>query len=150
MLSMYCYRRDCSWMQKFYRRMTFSISARKLFVLTLLMLTLIFNFLYLQAYGVSWIVGAGSMLCLVMFSFRLAERGFFWLQKRLGIGIAFIAMLSCVILPDIWPLSLNLYIFTIGSVFYPSRLLIRKLEDPEIFTKLVSNPATVIEGYYSR
>lgn len=149
-LSLYCYRRDSPRMQKFYRRMTFSVSARKLFVLALLMLMLLFNFCYLQSYGVSWPLGIASLLCLSMFSFRMSEKGLVWLQERLHIGIAFVAMLICVVEPRIWPLSMNLYIFAIGSVFYPSRKMMRQLSSPDTFTKIVSNLETLIKGYYSR
>lgn len=150
LLSMYCYRRDNSWMQKFYRRMTFSVSARKLFVLGLLMLMLLFNFSYLQSYGVSWPLGIASLLCLSMFSFRMSEKGLVWLQERLHLGIAFVAMLTCVIEPRIWPLSMNLYIFAIGSVFYPSQKLMRQMKSPATFSMMAANPETLIKGYYSR
>ena len=64
MLSMFFYRRDTPGMQKFYRRMTFSLSARKLFVSLLMLLMLSFNFCYLQSYGVNWALGVGTVLCL--------------------------------------------------------------------------------------
>ena len=135
MLSMFFYRRDTPGMQKFYRRMTFSQSARKLFVSLLMLLMLSFNFCYLQGYGVNWALGVGTVLCLSMFSFRITERSIFWLQTRLGIGLGFIAMLTCVVEPAIWPLSMNLYIFSIGSVFYPSEELMRQLKSPENFSR---------------
>ncbi len=150
MLSVYCYRWDNQLMQKFYRRMTFSLSARKLFVLALMMLMLCFNFCYLQSYGISWPLGIASLLCVSMFSFRMSEKSLVWLQERLHIGIAFIAMLTCVIEPGLWPLAMNLYIFTIGSIFYPSHKMMRQLSFPEAFSKLASNPETLIQGYYSR
>ncbi len=150
MLSLYCYRRDSSLMQVFYRRMAFSLSARKLFVLTLLMTMLLFNFGYLQSYGVGWPLATASVLCLSMFSFRMTERSIFRLHGRLGIGLAFVAMLVCVVEPQIWPLSMNLYIFTVGSVFYPSETLMRQLHSPETFSRLAANPETVLSGYYSR
>ena len=107
MLSIFFYRRDTPGMQKFYRRMTFSLSARKLFVSLLMLLMLSFNFCYLQGYGVNWALGVGTVLCLSMFSFRITERSIFWLQTRLGIGLGFIAMLTCVVEPAIWPLSVG-------------------------------------------
>lgn len=149
-LSLYFYRRDSPIMQRFYRRMTFSLSARKLFVLALMMLMLCFNFCYLQSYGISWSLGIASLLCVSMFSFRMSEKSMVWLQERLHIGIAFIAMLTCVIEPRMWPLVMNLYLFTIGSIFYPSHKMIRQLSSPETFSKLASNPETLIRGYYSR
>ena len=149
-LSLYLYRRDSPLMQKFYRRMTFSISARKLFVLGLLMLMLLFNFCYLQSYGISWALGIASLLCLSMFSFRMTERSLYWLQQRVSIGIAMLAMLTCVIKSSMWPLAMNLYVFTLGSVFYPSARLMRQLKSPATFSKLCANPETLIKGYYSR
>lgn len=138
-------------MQKFYRRMTFSLSARKLFVSLLMLLMLTFNFCYLQSHGVNWALGLSTILCLSMFSFRLTERSLFWLQARLGLGLAFIAMLTCVIEPAIWPLSMNLNIFSIGSVFYPSGNLMRQLKSPEVFSRYTAcADRTLIEGYYSR
>ena len=151
MLSMFFYRRDTPGMQKFYRRMTFSLSARKLFVSLLMLLMLSFNFCYLHSHGVNWALGAGTVLCLSMFSFRMTERSIFRLQTRLGIGLGFIAMLTCVIEPEIWPLSMNLYIFAIGSVFYPSENLMRQLTSPEVFSRYTAcADRTLIEGYYSR
>lgn len=151
MLSMFFYRRDTPGMQKFYRRMTFSLSARKLFVSLLMLLMLSFNFCYLQSYGVNWALGVGTFLCLSMFSFRITERSIFWLQTRLGIGLGFIAMLTCVVEPAIWPLSMNLYIFSIGSVFYPSEELMRQLKSPENFSRYTAcADSTLISGYYSR
>lgn len=150
-LSMFFYRRDSPKMQKFYRRMTFSLSARKLFVSLVMLLMLSFNFCYLQSYGVNWSLGIGTVLCLSMFSFRITERSLFWLQTRLGIGLAFIAMLICVVEPEMWPLSMNLYIFSIASVFYPSEKLMRQLKSPEIFSRYVAcADSTLIAGYYSR
>lgn len=151
MLSIFFYRRDTSNMQKFYRRMTFSLSARKLFVSLLMLMMLSFNFCYLHSYGINWALGLGTVLCLSMFSFRLTERGFFWLQTRLGIGLGFIAMLTCVVEPTIWPLSMNLYIFSIGSVFYPSERLMQQMKSPEAFSRYsASADSTFISGYYSR
>lgn len=149
-LSMFFYRRGTPRMQKFYRRMTFSLSARKLFVSLMMLLMLTFNFCYLQSHGVNWALGLGTILCLSMFSFRITERSLFWLQARLGLGLGFIAMLTCVIEPAIWPLSMNLYIFSIGSVFYPSGNLIRQLRSPEVFSRYTAcADRTLIEGYYS-
>ncbi len=151
MLSMFFYRRDSPGMQKFYRRMTFSLSARKLFVSLLMMFMLSFNFFYLQSHGVNLALGLGTVLCLSMFSFRMTERSLFRLQTRLGIGLGFIAMLTCVIEPSVWPLSMNLYIFSIGSVFYPSEKLIRQLKSPEAFSRYTAcADSTLISGYYSR
>lgn len=150
LLSLYCYKRDNSWMQKFYRRMTFSLSARKLFVLMLMLLMLVFNFCYLQSFGLNLALGLASLLCVSMFSFRMSEKSIFWLQGRIGIGLTFAAMLTCVIKPQMWPLTMNLYIFTIGSIFYPSSNLMRQLKSPESFSKFASNPETLLTGYYSR
>ena len=137
MLSMFFYRRDTPGMQKFYRRMTFSQSARKLFVSLLMLLMLSFNFCYLQSYGVNWALGVGTVLGRA--------------QTRLGIGLGFIAMLTCVVEPAIWPLSMNLYIFSIGSVFYPSEELMRQLKSPENFSRYTAcADSTLISGYYSR
>lgn len=151
MLSMFFYRRDSPRMQKFYRRMTFSVSARKLFVSLLMMLMLSFNFFYLQSHGVNLALGLGTVLCLSMFSFRMTERSLFRLQERLGLGLAFITMLTCVVEPALWPLSMNLYIFSLGSVFYPSEKLMRQLKSPEAFSRYSACPdSSLITGYYSR
>lgn len=151
MLSMFLYRRDSPKMQKFYRHMTFSVSARKLFVSLLMLLMLSFNFCYLQSFGVNWALGIGTVICLSMFSFRLTERSIFWLQARLGIGLGFVVMLTCVIEPSVWPLSMNLYIFSIGSVFYPSEGLMRRLKSPEHFSRYAAYAdSTLIASYYSR
>ena len=150
LLSLYCYKRDNSWMQKFYRRMTFSVSARKFFVLMMLLIMLIFNFCYLQSFGFNLTLGIATLLCMSMFSFRITERGLIWLQQRVGIVLSMTAMLICVVKPQMWPLSMNLYIFTIGSIFYPSSRLMRQLESAETFSKIASHPETLISGYYSR
>lgn len=149
LVSMYCYKRDNTLMQKFYRRMTFSLSARKLFVLVLMLLMLCFNFCYLHTFGLNFALGIASIFTLSLFSFRLTERNLYRLQSRIGIGMAFIVMLACVVKPAMWPLSLNLYIFAIGSMFYPSRKMMWQLESPKPFTKHAVHPATLIEGYYS-
>lgn len=131
--------------------MAFSLSARKLFVLLLMLLMLSFNFCYLHSYGVNWALGLGTILCLSMFSIRMTERSLFWLQTRLGLGLGFIAMLTCVVEPSIWPLSMNLYIFFIGSVFYPSNGLMRRLMLPVIFSRYAAcADRTLINDYYSR
>lgn len=150
MLSMYCYRRDSPRMQKFYRRMALSMSARKLYVLAMLLLSLSFNFCYLQSFGADIALGISSVICFAMFSFRISEKGFYRLHSRSGIALMFVAMLACVIKPDIWPLSMNLFIFTIASMFYPSERLVRQLHSPETFSRYAANPATFIPGYYSR
>ena len=150
MLSLYFYRRDSCRMQNFYRRMALSISTRKFFVLILMLISLSFNFCFLQSYGVNAALGISSILCFAMLSFRMSERGIYWLQNRLGLSMIFAAMLICVVKPDIWPLSMNLFIFTVGSMFYPSAKLMRQLESPESFSRFAAHPATVIEGYYSR
>lgn len=151
MLSMFFYRRDSPRMQKFYRRMTFSLSARKFFVSLLMLLMLSFNFCYLQSHGVNLALGIGTVLCLSMFSFRMTERNIFRLQTRFGLGLGFVVMLTCVIEPSVWPLSMNLYIFSIGSVFYPSEKLMRQLKSPEAFSRYTAcADCTLISGYYSR
>lgn len=149
MLSMYCYRRDSDLMQRFYRRMTFSVSARKLFVLSMMLLSLSFNFCYLQSYGTDIYLGLSTILCLSMFSFRISEYGIYRLHDRPGTCVAFAVMLACVIEPRIWPLSMNLFILMAGSLFYPSAGLMRQLEEPVSFSRIASNPATLISGYYS-
>lgn len=150
MLSMYCYRRDSGRMQKFYRRMTFSVSARKLFVLSMMLLSLSFNFCYLQSYGADIPLAIATVMCFSMFSFRISERGIHRLHDRLGTSLAFVAMLVCVVEPRVWPLSMNLFIFMAGSMFYPSASLMRQLEEPASFSRIASHPATLISGYYSR
>lgn len=150
MLLLYFYRRDSCRMQKFYRRMAFSIASRKFFVLMLMLLSLSFNFCYLKSYGVNMALGISTIFCFAMLSFRMSERGIYRLHNRIGQSLIFAAMLICVIIPDIWPLSMNLFIFTIGSIFYPSVKLIRQLESPECFSRFAAHPATVIGGYYSR
>lgn len=150
MLSMYCYRRDSTRMQRFYRRMTFSVSARKLFVLSMMLLSLSFNFCYLQSYGADMPLALATVLCFSMFSFRISERGIYRLQNRFGTILVFVAILTCVVAPRVWPLSMNLFIFMAGSMFYPSAYLMRQLEEPASFSRIAAHPATLISGYYSR
>jgi len=46
---------------------------------------------------------------------------------------------------------MNLYIFSIGSVFYPSEELMRQLKSPENFSRYTAcADSTLISGYYSR
>ena len=147
----YCYKRDSRRMQKFYRRMSLSYSARRLFANGLLLLMLIFNFWYLHAFGVDKMFCIATVMCGVMFSFRTAERVIYRLQTAEGLALAFTAMLACVVIPHIWPVAMCIYILTVGSFFYPSKKLMSKLSSPKQFTELaVSSDNAVIEDYYSR
>ena len=151
MLSLYFYRRDSCRMQKFYRRMAFSIASRKFFVLMLMLLFPFIQFLLSQViwcqHG-SWNIH-NLLLCYALFP---DERAWHLPAAQPHRSVADIRRHAyfCVIIPDIWPLSMNLFIFTIGSIFYPSVKLIRQLESPECFSRFAAHPATVIGGYYSR
>lgn len=147
----FCYKRDSERMQKFYRRMSLSYSARRLFANTLLMLMLIFNFWYLHVFGVDKVFCIATVLCGVLFSFSTAERIIYRLQTAGGLFLAFTAMLACVVIPQTWPIAMCLYILTVGSFFYPSKKLMRRLASPKSFTELAaSSDRAVIEDYYSR
>lgn len=151
MLGQFFYKRDSARMQQFYRRMAVSRSARRLFTLGLLMLMLIANFLYLQIFGVDRMFCVATILCGVMFSFRTSERLINRLHKPEVLGLAFAVMIACVIIPSVWPVSMCLYILTVGSFFYPSKRMIRRLASPKHFSKLASSPDTsIIKDYYSR
>ena len=72
------------------------------------------------------------------------------LQNRVGLSIAIIPMLVCVVEPSMLPMSLNLYLLFLGSLFYPSRSLRQRLDNPETFTKLCSKRDSILKDYYSR
>lgn len=147
----YCYKRDGALMQRFYLRMTLSQAARRLFIQSLLMLELIFNFWYLQAFGIDIPLVIGTALCAVMFSFRTTERILHGIQSANVTMVAFIAMLTCVVFPDLWMPAMCLYMLWVVSLFYPSRNLLRRLASPGGFSKAASSTnGTLIKDYYSR
>lgn len=150
MLSLLFYKRDGQRMQQFYRRMTFSESARKFFVLVLMLIMLSFNFCFLSVNGMTIPLAIGSVLCVSMFSFRLTERSLYWLHDRMAIGLAMLAALVCVALPHYWPLSFNLFVCMVASIFYPSRLIRTQLKQPDYFTGKVVQSQPIIDMYYSR
>lgn len=149
-VAMFFYKRDNHRMQSFYRRMALSLSARKLFVSLLMIAMLIYNFCYLQANGMNVALWIGTILCISMFSFRLAEKSLYVLQNRIYLAVAVIPMLVCVVQPGLLPISVNLYFVFMGSLFYPSRKLRNRLDNPETFTKFCANRDAAIKYYYSR
>ena len=149
-VAMFFYKRDNRRMQSFYRRMALSLSARKLFVSLLMIAMLIYNFCYLQANGMNVALWIGTILCISMFSFRLAEKSLYVLQNRIYLAVAVIPMLVCVVQPGLLPISVNLYFIFIGSLFYPSRKLRDRLDNPETFTRFCANQDAAIKDYYSR
>lgn len=149
-VAMFFYKRDNRRMQSFYRRMALSLSARKLFVSLLMIAMLIYNFCYLQANGMNVALWIGTVLCISMFSFRLAEKSLYVLQNRIYLAVAVIPMLVCVVQPGLLPISVNLYFIFMGSLFYPSRKLRNRLDNPETFTRFCANRDAAIKDYYSR
>lgn len=149
-LSLYFYKRDSLRMQTFYRRMATYHSARALFVLLTMLAMLIFNFSFLQCFGISIVMLICTIITYSLLWFRFAESVLYHLQYRIVLAFIFPFTLSCVIFPNLWPLSMNLYLLMIAALFYPSRKLRNILEDPARFTIYIAMQRLVIPDYYAK
>ena len=137
-------------MRTFYHRMVFSFNFRKLFVLSLLFLLLTFNFSYMNVYGVTAGFYGATAVCMCLFFFNQTEKFFFEIQDRPILGVILLVTLLFACFAKTWPIAMNLYVVIVGSIFYPSKHLFKKLGDPKEFSRIVANPEAVILDYYAR
>lgn len=99
-------------MTKFYLRMAFSHNFRKCYRLVLLSALLMFHFYHLSLFKLPLELAPSSVVCLLLFSHRISERVFRFLQQeRTLLGVAVFSVV-CLFAPHFLPLGV-----TIGARF---------------------------------
>lgn len=147
--SLFCYKNDNAWMRTFCHRMVFSFNFRKLFVLSLLFMLLTFNFSYMNVYGLTTGFYGSTAVCMCLFFFNQTEKFFFEIQDRPILGVILLVTLLFACFANTWAIAMNLYVVIVGSIFYPSKHLFKKIGNPNVFSRIVSNPEAVTLDYYA-
>lgn len=146
---MHFYRRDTPRMQRFYRRMATSKTARELFLQLTLLAMLLFNLVYVLSFEPDFGVTLATMVCIAMVTFRRAERVMFSLHSTRNFAIASTIVAACVIVQQLWPVAMNIFIVVIASMFYPSKTVIQSILDPKKFSNMANRTSSIIKGYYT-
>ena len=139
-VTMILHRSRRQFMTRFYLRMTALVTARKLYRLMLLILLYVFHFLYLCVHYNDIGVVASTIAFAIFFVFMDVER---WLQRlheeRTPFCIAALAAVVFVFTP---------HLFTLASLFYPSRIVISLWKNKADRKMLLEDTEMLIIYYY--
>lgn len=143
-LFFWLYRKDYKIMRRFYRRMTISISARKLYILTTLCALLFINWCCCTT-APNYAVIMGAFITVCFFFYRVADRILHRLHEsnRLTL-ITFMLAMVCLAIPYMNSIFHVLFTIGVASTFYPSERVLRikdeknyKSNSPEFLDKIL-------------
>ena len=105
-------------MTKFCLRMAFSHNFRKCYRLVLLSALLMFHFYHLSLFKLPLELAPSSVVCLLLFSHRVSERAFRFLQQeRTLLGVALFSIV-CLFAPHFLPLGVTTGALIFGAAFF--------------------------------
>ena len=130
-IPMALYKKTGNYMTAFYYRMAFSENTRKFYILTLLIMLLLFHYLHHSVMNDIVILIPSTALSMCLFSYRLTDRLFYLIKSRLRM---FVVMLSAMLLVTVFchgmfPVVVTLGFFLHASIFYPSQKVRYMVED---------------------
>ena len=144
------YRSNCRAMQRFYWRIVFLYSARRLYTL-LLLLTLILANTVFVATTCRLASLAVMFILMVMASYRKMFKAIRWVQKRRW-RFALTGVIAVVLtaIPGLASAGISLAVFMAGALFFPSRR-VRSLSRRKMRGTLMKhNPETIVTDYYCK
>lgn len=126
LISCSIYKRQGAIMENFNLRIAWSSSYRKLFMLVVLLLLLIFHFICLN--GQCSMVGLvpSSLFVLVLFSYKYSHWILNQLHKPKLMFSAFVATLVFLFVPGMYSSAVTLGIILVASLFYPTKEKLRQ------------------------
>ena len=134
-------------MTKFCLRMAFSHNFRKCYRLVLLSALLMFHFSQLSLFKLPLELAPSSVVCLLLFSHRVSERAFRFLQQeRTLLGVALFSIV-CLFAPHFLPLGVTTGALIFGAAFYPSLSVCRMVKKPSLRQAFLENPKSIIPHY---
>lgn len=134
-------------MTKFYLRMAFSHNFRKCYRLVLLSVLFMFHFYHLSLFKQPLELAPSSVICLLLFSHRVSERAFRFLQhERTLLGVALFSVV-CLFVTDFLPLGVTTGALVFGAAFYPSRSVCHMVKKLSWRQSFLDNPEGIIPHY---
>lgn len=134
----------------FYRRMTFSFSFRRLYTLMFTLYLVAFHFYHLSVYRQPQWLFPSTILVMLMYSPRISERMFHFMQDKLAL-LAFCLMgMLCMLFPQFLPLGFTLLIIAVASVFFPSIHLRDSLLKEDARADFLNGAPDSVAGRYFR
>ncbi|NDV82569.1 hypothetical protein [Bacteroides sp. 51] len=126
LISCSIYKRQGTIMENFNLRIAWSSSYRKLFMLVVLLLLLIFHFICLN--GQCSIAGLipSSLFVLGLFSYKFSHWILRQLHKPKLMFSAFVATLVFLFVPGMYSSAVTLGVILVASLFYPTKEKIRQ------------------------
>lgn len=132
---------------KFYLRIAFNHNFRKCYRLVLLSALLMFHFYHLSLFKLPLELAPSSVVCLLLFSRRISERAFRFLQQeRTLLGVAVFSIV-CLFDPHFLSLGITIGTLIFGAVFYPSLSVCRMVKKLSLRQAFLENPESIIPHY---
>lgn len=125
------YKKTGKCMTAFYYRMAFSENARKFYMLTLLIMLLLFHYLHHSVMNDIVTLIPSTALSMCLFSYCLTDRLFYLIKSRLRMFVVMLLamLLATVFCHGMFPVVVTLGFFLHASIFYPSRKVRCMVED---------------------
>ena len=125
------YKKTGKCMTAFYYRMAFSENTRKFYILTLLIMLLLFHYLHHSVMNDIVTLIPSTALSMCLFSYRLTDRLFYLIKSRLRMFVVMLLamLLATVFCHGMFPVVVTLGFFLHASIFYPSRKVRCMVED---------------------
>lgn len=117
------YKKTGNCMTAFYYRMAFSENTRKFYMLTLLIMLLLFHYLHHSVMNDIVTLIPSTALSMCLFSYRLTDSMFYLINSRLRMFVAILLamILATVFCHGMFPFVVTLGFFLNASIFYPSK-----------------------------
>ncbi|MCD8313065.1 MAG: hypothetical protein LUC24_02795 [Bacteroidales bacterium] len=136
-------------MTRFYLTMVSSENARKLYIRCMLILMLLYHYVYAGGHPGEWGILPSTIMCVVMFSFKRADRLIcdLYENRKLFYMIAMLTLAVCAT-PHLYTLAVVLGFFLLAAMFYPSCTALTGWQDEETRKRMKEDPDTLTGLYY--
>ena len=143
------YKRRHKWLMRFYSRMAFNPSARKLYMVVLAMLVLAQSFMSSRIQGVSLWLLPSFLYGVLLLRYSLTDAMLRWLHDDRVVQLLGLALIMfSFIRTELYSLSMGLALTLLAAMFYPSKKVIRMAERPQDYPDFCGTEEEVFEAYY--
>lgn len=149
-LAPFLYRSRRPSMIAFYRRMAFSFGFRRLYTLMLTLYLVAFHFYHLSVYRQPQCLLPSTILVMLMYSPRICERMFHFMQDRLTLSAFCLLGILCMLFPQFLPLGFTLLVIVVAAVFFPSTHLRDSLLKEDVRMDFLNGTPETVAGRYFR
>ncbi|MCM1511106.1 MAG: hypothetical protein NC116_10385 [Clostridium sp.] len=149
-LAPFLYRSRRPSMIAFYRRMTFSFGFRRLYTLMLTLYLVAFHFYHLSIYRQPQWLLPSTVLVILMYSPRISERMFHFMQDRQTLPAFCLQGMFCLFFPQFLPLGFTVLVIAVAAVFFPSTHLRDSLLREDVRMDFLNGTPETVAGRYFR